>query len=142
MYVSVLRSFLFWLSRTDSFGIGAKCTKPVHISVRSFMTTRVTRKSVTFVRPFVLNELDGEHPAGTYIVETKKRCLKQFLFAATDEYQLAAPTSINGDPRYYTVHSGGSCAPRCGAGARCEGQLTQPFQEQNTFELSRMHGRG
>jgi hypothetical protein len=39
------------------------------------MITRVRTKTVIFTRPFVLNEADGEQPAGIYTVETEEQSL-------------------------------------------------------------------
>ena len=39
------------------------------------MTIRTTSKTVTFVRPFVLDGLDEVQPAGTYDVETDEELL-------------------------------------------------------------------
>ena len=46
------------------------------------MTLRTTRKTVTFVRPFVLKGLDAEQPAGTYVVETAEELLDTMLLPA------------------------------------------------------------
>jgi hypothetical protein len=46
------------------------------------MTLRTTRREVTFRRPFSLPGLDGEHPAGTYFVETDEERLEQMSFLA------------------------------------------------------------
>ena len=40
------------------------------------MTTRTTRKTVTFRRPFNLSGFDGEQPAGSYSVETDEELLE------------------------------------------------------------------
>jgi hypothetical protein len=69
------------------------------------MTTRVTTNSVTFVRPFVLNELDGEQPAGTYIVETEEELLETVSFRgyrrASTVIHCRAPGGIT---RFITVN--------------------------------------
>jgi hypothetical protein len=44
------------------------------------MTTRITNKTVTFVRPFVLNKKEGEMPPGTYTVETEEQLLEAVSF--------------------------------------------------------------
>jgi hypothetical protein len=46
------------------------------------MTLRTTRREVTFRHPFSLPGLDGEHPAGSYIVETDEELLEQMSFPA------------------------------------------------------------
>jgi hypothetical protein len=40
------------------------------------MTVRTTSKTVTFVHPFSLSGTVGEHPAGTYTVETDEELLE------------------------------------------------------------------
>ena len=44
------------------------------------MTTRVTTKSVTFRRPFIVNDAAGEQPPGVYIVETEEELLESVSF--------------------------------------------------------------
>jgi hypothetical protein len=39
------------------------------------MITRVRTKTVIFSRPFVLNDANGEQPAGIYTVETEEQSL-------------------------------------------------------------------
>ena len=46
------------------------------------MTTRTTRKTVTFRRPFNLSGFDGEQPAGSYSVETDEELLEGVSFPA------------------------------------------------------------
>ncbi len=46
------------------------------------MTTRVTTKSVTFGRPFTVNDVAGEQPPGIYIVETEEELLEAVSFPA------------------------------------------------------------
>ena len=46
------------------------------------MTLRTSRREVTFRHPFSLPGLDGEHPAGRYIVETDEELLEQMSFPA------------------------------------------------------------
>ncbi len=46
------------------------------------MTIRTSRREVTFRSPFSMPGLDGEHPAGTYIVETDEERLEQMSFPA------------------------------------------------------------
>ncbi len=46
------------------------------------MTLRTSRRGLTFRFPFSLPGLDGEHPAGTYIVETDEELLEQMSFPA------------------------------------------------------------
>ena len=43
------------------------------------MTIRLTTKTVNFLRPFTLNEEDGERAAGIYVVETEEEKVN-FLF--------------------------------------------------------------
>ena len=40
------------------------------------MTTRTTNRRVTFFRPFKLTGMDGEHPAGSYMVETDEELME------------------------------------------------------------------
>lgn len=43
------------------------------------MTTRMTSKTVTFQRPFILTGFDGVQPAGSYTVETEEEQLDSVL---------------------------------------------------------------
>jgi hypothetical protein len=44
------------------------------------MTTRTTRHSVTFIRPFTLRGVVGSQPAGTYAVETDEELVEGVSF--------------------------------------------------------------
>src|SRR5437899_10927862 len=46
------------------------------------MMNRTTSKMVTFTHPFVLDGLDGPHPAGSYAVETAEELLQALSFPA------------------------------------------------------------
>jgi hypothetical protein len=46
------------------------------------MTTRTTKRIVTFKRPFSLSGFDGEQPAGSYSVETDEELLDGRSFPA------------------------------------------------------------
>jgi hypothetical protein len=46
------------------------------------VTERVTRKTVSFRHPFVLAGVEGEHPAGTYVVETTEEPVGGLSFIA------------------------------------------------------------
>lgn len=46
------------------------------------LTSRVTTKTFTFVRPFRLDEIDDEIPAGDYRVETEEETLDTVSFVA------------------------------------------------------------
>jgi hypothetical protein len=46
------------------------------------MTTRTTRSTVTFSRPFTLSGVDGIQPAGTYTVETDEELIQELSFPA------------------------------------------------------------
>ena len=46
------------------------------------MPERITRRSVTFLRPFLLVDLDGEQPAGAYVIETVEEPLDTLSFIA------------------------------------------------------------
>jgi hypothetical protein len=46
------------------------------------MTTRTTKSTVMFTRPFNLNGFDGEQPAGSYSVETDEELLEEVSFPA------------------------------------------------------------
>jgi hypothetical protein len=46
------------------------------------MTTRTSSKLVTFTRPFRLNGMDDEQPAGSYTVETDEERLETATFSA------------------------------------------------------------
>jgi hypothetical protein len=46
------------------------------------MTTRTSKKTVTFTRPFVLRGFDEELPAGAYVVETDEELLQGISFPA------------------------------------------------------------
>ena len=44
------------------------------------MTTRITEKTVTFVRPFFLTALGEDQSAGAYLVETEEELLHEMSF--------------------------------------------------------------
>jgi hypothetical protein len=46
------------------------------------MTTRTTRKTVTFTRPFSLAGSDGLQPAGAYNVDTEEELIDDISFLA------------------------------------------------------------
>jgi hypothetical protein len=46
------------------------------------MTTRISEKTVTFRRPFVLADLDEVLPAGDYCVETEEELIGGLSYAA------------------------------------------------------------
>ncbi|MDH3669270.1 MAG: hypothetical protein OEN23_20340 [Paracoccaceae bacterium] len=46
------------------------------------MTTRTSKKTVNFTRPFVLGGFDEELPAGAYVVETDEELLQGISFPA------------------------------------------------------------
>jgi hypothetical protein len=46
------------------------------------VTERVTRKTVSFRHPFVLAGVEGEHQAGTYVVETTEEPVGRLSFIA------------------------------------------------------------
>jgi hypothetical protein len=46
------------------------------------MTERITRSSVTFLHDFVLRDLDGIQPPGTYLIETVEEPLGTLSFVA------------------------------------------------------------
>jgi hypothetical protein len=46
------------------------------------MTTRTTKSTVIFKRPFSLSGFDGEQPAGSYSVETDEELLDSVSFPA------------------------------------------------------------
>jgi hypothetical protein len=46
------------------------------------MTSRLTTRTVTFTRPFILDEINRELPAGSYTVETEEEPLDGVSFIA------------------------------------------------------------
>ncbi|MDP3739118.1 MAG: hypothetical protein Q8R02_17130 [Hyphomonadaceae bacterium] len=46
------------------------------------MTSRLTTRTVTFTRPFILDEINSELPAGSYTVETEEEPLDGVSFLA------------------------------------------------------------
>lgn len=46
------------------------------------MTERITHSSVTFQHPFVLHNMDGMQPPGTYLIETAEEPLGNLSFLA------------------------------------------------------------
>ena len=63
------------------------------------MTTRLTTKIVNFLRPFTLNEVDGERPPGAYVVETEEE-KRSFIFFST--YRRVSTVMSRSD-----LHAGG-----------------------------------
>jgi hypothetical protein len=63
------------------------------------MTTRTTKSTVTFTRPFNLSGFDGEQPAGRYSVETDAELLEGVSFPAyrrmATMMQLDAPSRVS-----------------------------------------------
>jgi hypothetical protein len=46
------------------------------------MTIRTTYRTLSFVRPFQLKDMDAPRPAGAYIVETDEERLQELSFTA------------------------------------------------------------
>jgi hypothetical protein len=46
------------------------------------VTVRTSKKTVTFLRPFVLSAINEEQPAGVYTVETDEELLEGISFPA------------------------------------------------------------
>lgn len=46
------------------------------------MTVRISRRTVTFARPFFVPGIDAEQPSGSYVVETEEERLEGLSFAA------------------------------------------------------------
>ena len=46
------------------------------------MTERITHSSVTFLHAFVLHDMDGMQPPGTYLIETVEERLSNLSFLA------------------------------------------------------------
>lgn len=46
------------------------------------MTTRTSRRTVSFSKPFHLNGLDGLQPAGEYLVDTDEETIDELTFIA------------------------------------------------------------
>ena len=46
------------------------------------MSSRTTSRTVTFPRPFTLRGLNGEQPAGNYVVETDEELIHELSFPA------------------------------------------------------------
>jgi hypothetical protein len=53
-----------------------------HFFLEAPVTTRTTKTTVTFTRPFSLTGFDGEQPAGSYSVETDEELLEGVSFPA------------------------------------------------------------
>ena len=49
------------------------------------MTVRVRSQRVTFIRPFILEGLEGVQPSGTYSVETSEELTGFFLLFSTKQ---------------------------------------------------------
>ncbi len=64
------------------------------------MTTRTTSRTMTFVHPFKLTGMDGEQPAGRYVVETDEELLEGLSFPAYRRVAtyLTLPRQVNGVP--------------------------------------------
>jgi hypothetical protein len=52
------------------------------IELETHLTSRATSRTVTFVRPFRLDEIEHELPAGSYRVETEEETLDNVSFIA------------------------------------------------------------
>jgi len=44
------------------------------------MTTRTSKRIVTFTRPFVLSNADGSYPPGEYLVATDEEMIEELSF--------------------------------------------------------------
>ena len=64
------------------------------------MTTRTTKTTVTFTRPFSLSGFEGQQPAGSYSVETDEELLEGVSFPAyrrmATMMQLQSAASLDG----------------------------------------------
>ena len=60
------------------------------------MTTRTTKTTVTFTRPFSLTGFDGQQPAGAYSVETDEELLDGVSFPAYR--RMATMMQLRSDP--------------------------------------------
>lgn len=60
------------------------------------MDERVTSRAVTFVRPFSLNGIDEELPAGSYTIETIEEPIAGLSFVAYRRVSTAIVLSANG----------------------------------------------
>ena len=60
------------------------------------MDRRTSREAVTFARPFTLRGIDGEQPAGTYLVETDAELIPGLSFIAWPEFAVRGHISTCG----------------------------------------------
>jgi hypothetical protein len=69
------------------------------------MTTRTTRQSVMFRRPFSISGAEGVQPAGTYIVETDEELLEGLSFPAYHRVStsIILPVQGSGSGSYQVV---------------------------------------
>ena len=69
------------------------------------MTTRTTRRNVTFRRPFSIGGIEGVQPAGTYVVETDEQLLEELSFPAYHRVStsIVLPVSGGGSGSYQVV---------------------------------------
>ena len=82
------------------------------------MTTRTTKSTVMFTRPFNLTGFDGEQPAGSYSVETDEELLEGMSFPAYR--RMATMMQLDAPSREFRRHpasgSHQSGSPRGGLG--------------------------
>ena len=77
-------------------------------NVEACLTTRLISRTVTFARPFILDEVDGELPAGPYEVETEEETIDGVSFLAyrrLSTHIIARPDS--GAAQMWAIHPDG-----------------------------------
>ncbi len=67
------------------------------------MTTRTTRKTVTFARPFSLKGIEGTQPAGAYDVDTDEELIDDLSFLAYRRVATMIHLRTDGATQIYRV---------------------------------------
>jgi hypothetical protein len=79
--------------------------------METILTTRVTTRTVTFARAFMLDEIDRAIPPGSYMVETEEETLDNVSFVAyrriaTRIFIPSGPSASDG-VQMWTIHPDG-----------------------------------
>ena len=67
------------------------------------MTSRTTRKTVTFRHPFVLSDVDGTQPPGTYEVNTDEEAIDSMSILAYRRVATFIQVHRNGDSQVFPI---------------------------------------
>jgi hypothetical protein len=70
---------------------------------KNLMTSRTTRKTVTFRHPFVLSGVDGSQPPGAYVVDTDEEPIDSVSMLAYRRIGTFIQIHRNGDSQVFPI---------------------------------------